>query len=81
MHSKHCARYLVCKRVSDFKVKLLREFLVIQWLRIQAPNAESPGLIPGQGTRSHMLQLKIPRATRKIPHAATKTQHSQINIF
>lgn len=45
MHSKHCARYLVCKRVSDFKVKLLREFLVIQWLRIQAPNAESPGLI------------------------------------
>ena len=35
-------------------------------------NAGGPGLIPGQGTRSHMLQLKIPSVT-------TKTQHSQIN--
>ena len=31
-----------------------------------------PGLIPGQGTRFHMLQLKI-------MHASTKTQCSQIN--
>ena len=30
------------------------------------------GSIPGQGTRSHMLQLKI-------LHAATKTQRKQIN--
>ena len=55
--------------------------LVAQWLTLYVPNAGSLGLIPGQGTRSHMLQLKIPPATRKIPHAATKTQHSQINIF
>ena len=46
--------------------------LVVQWLRLHASNAGGPGLIPGQGTRSHMLQLKI-------PHAATKTWHSQIN--
>ena len=32
--------------------------LVVQWLRLHAPNAGSPGLIPGQGTRSHMLQLR-----------------------
>ena len=31
-----------------------------------------PGSIPGQGTRSHMPQLKI-------PCAAVKTQHRQIN--
>ena len=31
-----------------------------------AANAGGPGSIPGQGTRSHMLQLKI-------PHAVTKT--------
>ena len=31
-----------------------------------------PGLIPGQGTRSFMSQLKI-------PHAATKIQCSQMN--
>ena len=29
------------------------------------PNAGSPGSIPGQGTRSHMLQLKILFAASK----------------
>ena len=67
--------------------------LVVQWLRLHAPNAGGPDSIPGQGTRSHMAQLrvcmpqlKIPRATTKIPHvatkvsrAATKTQSNQIN--
>ena len=38
------------------------------------PNAGGPGSIPGQGTRSHMLQLKS-------LHAATKTQHRQINKY
>ena len=32
--------------------------LVVQWLRLHAPNAGDLGLIPGQGTRSHMLQLR-----------------------
>ena len=27
---------------------------------LQAPNAGGPGSIPGQGTRSHMLQLRAP---------------------
>ena len=55
-------------------------FLLVQWLRLCAPNAGGLGLIPGQGARSHMPQprgrmskLKIPDAA-KIPHAATKTQ-------
>ena len=34
--------------------------LVVQWLRLHAPDAGNLGLIPGQGTRSHMLQLKDP---------------------
>ena len=46
--------------------------LVVQWLRLCVPNSGDLGLIPGQETRSHMSQLKIPQAT-------TKTQHSQIN--
>ena len=33
--------------------------LVVQWLRLHAPNAGGLGLIPGRGARSHM-------------HAATK---------
>ncbi|TEA25280.1 hypothetical protein DBR06_SOUSAS1010184, partial [Sousa chinensis] len=33
--------------------------MVVQWLRLCAPNAGGPGLISGQGTRSHMLQLRV----------------------
>lgn len=48
------------------KILANRDFLVVQWVRLWAPNAEGPGLIPDQGTRSHVLQLKD-------PHAAAKT--------
>ena len=33
--------------------------LVVQWLRLCIPNAGGLGSIPGQGTRSHMPQLKV----------------------
>ena len=46
--------------------------LVVQWLGLCFPNAEGLGSFPGQGTRSYMLQLKIPLAT-------AMTQHSCIN--
>ena len=49
-----------------------RTSLVVQWLRLRAPSAGGLGSIPGRGTRSHMLQLKI-------LHASTKNRHSQIN--
>ena len=49
-----------------------RTTLVVQWLRLCAPNAGDLSSIPGQGTRSHMPQLKIPCAT-------IKTWCSQIN--
>ena len=46
------------------------------------------GSIPGQGTRSHMLKLKILHTVMKISQAATKvlcattkTRHSQISKF
>ena len=34
-------------------------FVVVQWLRLRAPNARGPGSIPGQGTRSHMLKIEV----------------------
>ena len=38
--------------------------LLVQWLRLCAPNAEGPGLIPGQGTGSHSAETKgLPTAT------------------
>ena len=53
--------------------------LVVQWLRLCAPNAGGPGSIPGQGTRAHMPQLRDCMPHVKVPHATTKTQCSQIN--
>ena len=38
---------------------------LVQWLRLRTPNAGGPGSVPGQGTRSHMPQLKISCATTK----------------
>ena len=41
------------------KTKMTRTSLVVQWLRLWGPDAGDPGSKPGQGTRSHMPQLKI----------------------
>ena len=38
---------------------------MVQWLRLLTLNAEDPGSIPKQGTRSHMLQLR-PGAAKEI---------------
>ena len=59
---------------------------MVQWLRLYPPSAGAPGSIPGQGTRSHMPQLKEPtfhmlQQRSKIPYATTNTQYSQINNF
>ena len=53
--------------------------MVVQWVKLPAPNSGGPSLIPGQGARSHLPQLKILHATMKIkdPRAAAKTWHSQ----
>ena len=52
--------------------------LVVRWLRLCAPNAGGPGLIPAQEIISHLPQLRVPVLQLKIPCAATKTQHSHI---
>ena len=40
--------------------------MVLQWLRFCALTAEGMGSIFGQGSRSHMMQLKTPHAAMKI---------------
>ena len=59
------------------KKKSLGTSLVVQWLRLCTPNAGGLSLTPGQGTRSHMLQLTVHMLQLKIPRAATKTQSRQ----
>ena len=49
---------LLMKVKEESEKACLRTSLVVQWLRLWAPNAEGPGFIPGQETRSHMLQLR-----------------------
>ena len=41
--------------------------LVVQWLRLHTPNAGGPSLIPDQGPRSHMPQLKSSHVEIKDP--------------
>ena len=59
------------------KTPLMRRYgssLMVQWLRLHTPNAGVLGLIPSQGTRSHMLQLRIHTLQVKIPRAVKKTE-------
>ena len=53
-------------KASDFTVCLLSLMLlfhgtslVVQWLRFHTHNAGGPGSVPGQGTRSHLRQLRV----------------------
>ena len=50
------------------------------WSRTKTLNFERRGLglIPGQETRSHTLQLRVCMLQLKIPRDATNSQHSQI---
>ena len=49
-------------------------FLVVQWLRVHASNAEGPGLIPSLGTRSHMPQVRLFMPQLKITCTTAKTR-------
>ena len=52
---------------------------MVQWLRLCAPSAGGPGLIPSQGTILHVSQLRVCMLQLKISHILTKTWYSQIN--
>ena len=54
---------------------VMRDFLVVQWLRLHAPNAGGLGSIPGQETKisNPMNQLS--------PSATVKTQQGQIFYY
>lgn len=51
--------------------------LLVEWLRLYASYAGALGLIPGQGTASHMLQLKISRAAIKIKNPLCGNQENK----
>ena len=51
---------------TTLKARKFGTLLVVQWLRLHAPNAGDLGFIPSQGTTPDMLQLKIPHPIIKI---------------
>ena len=54
--------------------------LVVQWLSLHAPNAGGLGLIPSQGTRSHMPQLRVRMPQLKdttCPNEDRRSQNSE----
>ena len=71
--------------------------MVVQWLRLCAPNAGGLSSIPGQETRSHISQTSLNAPTnslhaaakdlaccnkdKKISRDTTKTRRSPTNIF
>ena len=61
-----------------FNNKSIGTSLVVQWLRFCAPNVAGSDMIPGQGTRSHIIQLKDTGCWNKdqisqVPQLKTKT--------
>ena len=53
---------MVCEVVVKFQAGTP---MVVQWLRLRAPNAGGLGSIGGWGTRSHMPQLRSSAAPQK----------------
>ena len=70
----HISESSLRKRTEEDKDIEVGYFPGGPWLRFCAPNAGSIASIPGQGTRSHVPQLKI-------LHARTNTWYSQINKY
>ena len=60
---------------SELKKSKFGTSLVVQWLRLYTPNAGSLGSIPGQETRSHMLQLRIQHVAMKIKNPVCHNQN------
>ena len=67
-----CPMHRIKDCTSDLYSSTAGTSLVVQWLRLQAPNAGGLGSMPGRGTRSHVLQLRVDRLQLKILHAVTK---------
>ena len=76
---KHLFMYLLATCMSSLKRYIFRDFPDGPVAKTPHSQCRGPGSIPGQGARSHMLQVRVCLPQLKIPPAATKTWRSQIN--
>ena len=56
---------------------------MFQWLRLHSSNPGGLSETPGQGTRSHMLQLRVcmPELNARIQHFATETKTKKTKVM
>ena len=56
--------------------------MVVQWLRLCPLNARGLGAIPGEGTRSHVLQLRVnmPKLRPSMPELKVKEESEKIGL-
>ena len=55
--------------------------LVVQWLKLCTHKAGGPGLIPGQGTRSFMLQLRLSTAKQVSKYFLEKKPKERYTLW
>ena len=81
LYSKSDSKMGLKGKSNKVRKQWWQDFLAVQGLRLIACKAGGLGLIPGQGTRYDMPQLKVLHAAMKIedPISTAKTWHSQIN--
>ena len=76
---------MLLKLHADFKKKkfknYMRDFTVVQWLRLWVPNAGGLSLIPGQATRCHMPQLRPSAAKLKKKKKSQKSTPKKAAIY
>ena len=72
------------KWLGHQKQYMLWTSLVVQWLRVCTPNSGGLSVIPGEGTRPHMPELRVCMLQLKILHAKIerkkKTLHASKKI-
>ena len=82
-HTTEVRIYVICNRASCkcFKSEDAKTSLVVEWLRLRLPMQGVWVQSLGQGTRYHMLQLRIHMSKLQIDHATTNTWHIYIYIY
>ena len=63
---------------AEFKVCQFGDLPGSPVVKTLPSNAVGPGSIPGQGTRSHMPQLRVHMPQLRSPRAANQTRCNQI---
>ena len=70
---------IICETEIDIQqLGITETSLVVQWLRLHAPNAGGQGLILDQGTKSHILQLGSKAVKKKINKKKYIHTHTQL---